>query len=376
GDNGGVGAAWVFVRSAGVWSQQGSKWTVSGASGAPSLGVSAALSADGNTAVVGGSSDNGGLGAAWVFIRNGSAWSQQGSKLVGTGAVGAANQGSSVSITSDGNTVLVGGEGDNSGAGAAWVFTRTGGVWAQNGSKIVGSGASNPAHQGKAVAISADGYTAAVGGNTDNSGGGAAWMFTRSTLPIQLSTFSAQVSTGGEVRLEWTTLSETDNYGFQVERSGGGAGPYASLPGGFLPGHGTTLEEHSYKYTDVPPSRGVWRYRLKQVDLDGAVTYGESREVEIAGGAERLPGDFLLAQNYPDPFNPSTTIGIALPREAFVTVDVYNALGQKVAQLAREVMQAGYHDLVFDATGLASGAYLYRMTAGSFVCTRRSLLIR
>jgi len=180
-DTGFRGAAWVYTRSGGVWSQQGSKLVGTGAVGTAQLGWSVAISADGNTAIIGGPFDNPDLGAAWVFTRSGGVWSQQGSKLVGTGAVGAAQQGYSVAISGDGNTAIVGGYQDNSNAGAAWVFTRSGGVWSQQGSKLVGTGASGPAYQGSSVAISADGTTAIVGGYNDNSNpGGAAWVFTRS----------------------------------------------------------------------------------------------------------------------------------------------------------------------------------------------------
>jgi hypothetical protein len=137
------------------------------------------MSADGNTAIVGGYNDNSGAGAAWVFTRSGSVWTQQGPKLVGSGAVGGANQGYAVALSADGNTAIVGGPLDNSEAGAAWVFTRSdGGVWIQQGSKLLGSGAAGAAAQGASVALSADGATAIVGGPNDNSGAGATWVFT------------------------------------------------------------------------------------------------------------------------------------------------------------------------------------------------------
>ncbi len=178
-DNGGSGAAWVFTRSGGVWSQQGSKLIGTGAVGSAQQGYSVALSADGNTAIVGGRSDNSSTGAAWVFTRSGSVWSQQGSKLVGTGAVGNANQGTSVSLSSNGNTSIVGGYADNISTGAAWVFTRTGGVWSQQGSKLVGAGAVGAAQQGFSVSLSGDGNLAIVGGWVDNNDTGAMWVFTR-----------------------------------------------------------------------------------------------------------------------------------------------------------------------------------------------------
>jgi hypothetical protein len=161
-----VGAGWVYTWADGVWSQQGSKLVGTGTAGLASQGYSVALSGDGNTALVGGPNDS----AAWVYTRTNGVWSQQGSKLVGTGAAGLANQGSSVALSGDGNTALVGGPNDNAfsqfnpGVGAAWVFTRTNGVWTQQGSKLVGTDAAGDARQGGSVALSADGNTALVGG--------------------------------------------------------------------------------------------------------------------------------------------------------------------------------------------------------------------
>jgi PKD repeat protein len=179
-DNSGAGAVWVFTRSSGVWTPGGTKLPLgSGAVGAAHQGISVALSADGNTAIVGGQEDNSNAGAAWVFTRSSGVWTQQGPKLFGTGAVGAAFQGYAVALSADGNTAIVGGYGDNANAGAAWVFTRSGGgVWTQQGPKLFGSSADGTAEQGLSVALSADGTTAIVGGPNDNSGAGAAWVFT------------------------------------------------------------------------------------------------------------------------------------------------------------------------------------------------------
>jgi hypothetical protein len=183
-DNGQVGAAWVFTRAGGVWSQQGSKLVGTGAVGGAGQGHSLALSADGNTAIVGGPFDNATAGATWVFTRSGGVWSQQGSKLVGTGAVGSfVEQGYSVALSVDGNTAIVGGPDDNwsgftdTAVGAAWVFTRSGGVWSQDGGKLVGTFAVGNAFQGISVALSADGNTAIVGGDDDFFGRGSAWVF-------------------------------------------------------------------------------------------------------------------------------------------------------------------------------------------------------
>ena len=179
-DNSYQGAVWVFTRSGSTWSPQGGKLVGTGNIGAAYQGSSVAISADGNTAIVGGPFDNSSMGAVWVFTRSGSTWSQQGNKLVGTSAIGNANQGHSVSLSADGNTAIVGGYGDNADQGAVWVYTRSAGTWSQQGSKLVGTGAIGYASQGSSVSLSADGNAAIVGGNTDNSMKGAAWIWTRS----------------------------------------------------------------------------------------------------------------------------------------------------------------------------------------------------
>ena len=186
-DNAEAGAAWVFTRSGGVWSQQGAKLVGMGAVGSNSYsaeqGWSVSLSGDGNTAIVGGFMDNDFAGAAWVFTRSGGVWSQQGAKLVGTGAVGSAYQGSAVSLSGDGSTAIVGGFGDGAGPGAAWVYTRSNGMWGQE-AKLVGTGTASPYTsygQGASVSLSGDGNTAIVGGEGDNGSAGAAWVYTRSS---------------------------------------------------------------------------------------------------------------------------------------------------------------------------------------------------
>ena len=165
--------------------QDGPKLVGSGVSGAiADQGASVAVSADGNTAIVGGPFDGGANGAAWVFIQNNGAWTQQ-QKLVGSNSAGS-DQGTSVAVSADGNTAIVGGPTANGSSGAAWVYTRTNGVWTEQqmlaGSGIIGS----EALQGISVALSGDGNTAIVGGPTDNldpntsNAIGAAWVFTRS----------------------------------------------------------------------------------------------------------------------------------------------------------------------------------------------------
>lgn len=189
-DNSLIGAAWAFTRSNGAWTQQGAKLVATNAIGQAEQGNSVALSADGNTALMGGPLDNSNAGAAWVFVRNGGSWQQQ-AKLLGSGVLGAfAAQGYAVALAADGNTAIVGGPCDNSpgqctfpyggfGVGAVWIFTRNGAAWIQQ-AKLTPTGNIGAASFGASVALSADGNTALIGGGNDNSNAGAAWVFIRS----------------------------------------------------------------------------------------------------------------------------------------------------------------------------------------------------
>jgi hypothetical protein len=163
--------------------QQGGEITGGGETGAGLFGSSVAISANGTTAIVGASSDNSGAGAVWIFIRSGLTWTQQGEKITGGGEVGAARFGGSVALSANGNTALVGGSGDNTGMGAAWVFTRSEGKWTQQGEKFTDSEAIAEGYFGISVALSAEGNTALIGGGAASEGTskpGAARIFTRS----------------------------------------------------------------------------------------------------------------------------------------------------------------------------------------------------
>jgi hypothetical protein len=190
GDNNNQGAAWVFTRTGAVWTQQGAKLVPSDISGAAGFGSAVALSGDGNTAIVGGPNDATNNGAAWVFTRNSSGiWTQLGPKITANDAVftndstpSGVQQGTCVALSADGNTALVGGPMDNALAGADWVYTRVNGAWSQQGAKLVGSGAQGVARQGGSCALSSDGNTAfEVGAGVNVFYSGALWVFTRSS---------------------------------------------------------------------------------------------------------------------------------------------------------------------------------------------------
>lgn len=173
-DDGSIGAAWVFVRATnGTWSQQ-QKLVASNAVGTANQGFAAAISADGNTALVGGPADDSGAGAAWIWVRSGATWTEQ-AKLVAPDAVGGAFTGGAVSLSGDGNTAAIGGKDDTGGTGAVWIWVRSGTSWTKQ-AKLVGTPAAGGDLQGSAVGLSADGQSVVIGA----PGADAAWVFTRS----------------------------------------------------------------------------------------------------------------------------------------------------------------------------------------------------
>lgn len=178
GAGGSTGAVWVFIRQAGRWKQQGDKLVAADGLN-EDQGAAVALSGDGNTALVGtytgGADPNGG---AWAWVRRGVSWSQQGAKLVGTGAQRFAWQGNAVALSGDGNTAIIGGPGGSE-HGGSWIFTRLQDKWTQLGERLIGSDGSSPDAQGSSVALSRDASTALIGGVSDNNQLGAAWVFTQ-----------------------------------------------------------------------------------------------------------------------------------------------------------------------------------------------------
>jgi hypothetical protein len=179
-------------------------------------------------------------------------------------------------------------------------------------------------------------------------------------LPIQLASFKSVESVGRGVTLIWTTASETNNYGFYVQRNG------VDLK--FIAGHGTTLDQHSYSYTDNP-SPGQYQYRLKQVDLNGTATLSEAILMDVAA-----PSKFALNQNYPNPFNPSTQIAFSTTREGPISLRVYDILGREVATLVNENRKAGQYIEQFDGTRFASGLYMYVLRNSEGQLTSRMIL--
>ncbi len=214
-----------------------------------------------------------------------------------------------------------------------------------------------------------------------------------SSLPIELARFTAVAISPTAVRLDWMTLSETNNYGFEVQKSPSLPNQCATVPNSFVPGHGTTVEPQYYTNTDITAGEGSWYYRLKQIDLDGTIHYSDGVQVDVLTGVseEQRPVTFSLSQNHPNPFNPSTTIEFTLPHEAHAKLEVFNTLGQRRAIVVDATMQPGNHTVTVDAANWASGVYYYRLSvvptarrdlvpkdgqADGFVATRKFILAR
>ncbi len=201
-----------------------------------------------------------------------------------------------------------------------------------------------------------------------------------SPLPITLTSFKALAqSSSSSIRLDWSTASEIDNYGFEVQRSSDKLTGFTTLPGSFQAGHGTTLEAHAYTYVDNTAVASQPWYRLKQSDLNGTVHYSEPVNASTTTGIDQqiAPKVFALYQNYPNPFNPTTMIRFTVENSGPATLVVYNMLGQKVATLFNDIATAGrYQSVRFNATNLASGMYIYRLQSGSKVDVRKLVLTK
>ena len=186
-------------------------------------------------------------------------------------------------------------------------------------------------------------------------------------LPVELSSFSAVVLDNG-VKLNWRTETEVNNYGFEILRQ---AQDDTWLVLGFVEGYGNSNSPKEYSFIDKNVSSGKIFYRLKQIDTDGQFQYSKIIEVDFGS-----PIKFELSQNYPNPFNPSTTIRFTLPQAGNVKLTVYNLLGEEVAQLVNEFKEAGVHTINFNASGLNSGVYIYKLEANGLVQTRKMTLLK
>lgn len=183
-------------------------------------------------------------------------------------------------------------------------------------------------------------------------------------VPVELTSFTASVTESGVV-LNWSTATEVNNRGFEIEKSENGN--WNAI--GFVEGNGTVTSTRNYTYTDVT-APGKYSYRLKQIDFDGSFTYSNAVEAEF------MPSEFSLGQNYPNPFNPETKISFTLPVQENVTIKVFDLTGKEVKTLVNGKMEAGKHSVTLNAEGLSSGVYFYQMTAGSFTSVKKLSVLK
>ncbi|MCF8264702.1 MAG: T9SS type A sorting domain-containing protein [Melioribacteraceae bacterium] len=199
-------------------------------------------------------------------------------------------------------------------------------------------------------------------------------------LPVELKSFSASVELKS-VLLKWQTVTEMNNYGFEVQKSEISSQNSVEKQidwekVGFVVGYGTTNSPQSYSFVDASPTAGKVKYRLKQIDFDGKYEYSETVEIDVTG-----PDKFELMQNYPNPFNPTTKIKFAISAAlenqfTQTTLRIYNVLGEQVETLINRELKPGPHEIEFKADHLPSGIYFYSLSAGEFHQSRKMILLK
>lgn len=242
---------------------------------------------------------------------------------------------------------------------SACLSAQSSGVEYQSGTSIeVSSGAT----------LEADAFS---GGGTVT--GGENIIIGGSPLPVEMVNFSAKVR-NNSVILEWQTATEVNNYGFEIERAGPGEqqSPERYTVIGFVQGSGNSNSAKTYSFVDKGTPKGKVQYRLKQLDTDGSFSYLPKIEVEI-----EVPLQFAMHQNFPNPFNPSTTITFTLAEDGLTTLKIYDILGREVMTIVNGDLKAGLvHSVNFDGSKLISGVYFYKLESRNQSQIKRFVLIR
>ena len=179
-------------------------------------------------------------------------------------------------------------------------------------------------------------------------------------IPVELISFKA-LTDGRNIQLDWTTASEQNNSGFEIQKKNNDV--WEKI--GFVAGSGTTTEYKSYSFVDENLSEGKYFYRLKQIDYSGSYEYSDAISADIT-----IPSVYSLEQNFPNPFNPSTVIKYSIADESSVKLLIYNSIGEKVSELINKTQSAGDYELKFDGSKLSSGIYFYSLEANSLIGKR------
>jgi hypothetical protein len=204
--------------------------------------------------------------------------------------------------------------------------------------------------------------------------GGANYVATFTTdasLPVELASFTSLIN-HNSVKLSWQTITEVNNYGFEIERASvipSGVEGWEKL--GFVQGNGNSNSPKNYTFTDSPIGGTKFQYRLKQIDFDGKFDYSNIIEAELV-----LPESFSVQQNFPNPFNPTTTIKYELPQNSFVSIKIYDSIGRELKSLVNQNQDQGVQQVTFDAGELPSGIYYYTLKAGNYSASKKMLLIK
>jgi hypothetical protein len=203
--------------------------------------------------------------------------------------------------------------------------------------------------------------------------GGTTWyildnVVLQTVLPVELNTFIAVVNSN-KILLKWSTATEVNNAGFQVERKMNTENEWTNI--GFVQGDGNSNSPKEYSFTDGRVNACSYTYRLKQVDNNGNYKFSKEVEAKI-----EIPSEFSLSQNYPNPFNPTTIIKYQIPKSGLVILTVYNILGKELTTLVNETKEQGYYTAAFDASKFASGVYIYQLRTNDFVSNKKMIIVK
>jgi hypothetical protein len=421
------------MRNGAAWTEQ-AKLTASDAGRDDWFGISVAISQ--NYAIIGAMRDDDDgtdSGSAYVFMRNGAAWTEQ-AKLTASDA--AAHDRFSESVGISGDYAIVGASlGNDNGSGSAYVFesfTFSGTVtlvdenpplqwnyqlthnsgdvtrWSYTGAGITGAGTSGQAlavgwrvHSQTAKQVVFTSETPLTSGSlagfhiTGINGGTGTWQAgvnlgsVDGSLPVELSRFTAQAMSDG-VRLDWQTASETNNLGFHVYRSTAKDGEYVRITPTLIKGHGTDAAPHDYRFLDDTAEEGkTYWYFIEDVDFAGNTDRSDPIAINPNGILLTSWGEIrqtALHQNYPNPFNPETWIPYQLASNASVSVLIYDASGRRIRVLDLGAQPTGsyvtkekaaYWDgKNDDGESVSSGIYYYQMSAGDFQASKKMLVLK
>jgi len=354
------------------------------------------VSIDGNYAIIGAKNETGDAfgnnplslsGASYIFKNNSGTWSQE-QKIVASDREVGDYFGTSVSISGDYSVIGafsedhdVNGANYLNGSGSVYIyhFNNTSAIWELD-QKIVSSDRATSDNFGFSVSIDGANIISGAYKKTESTltNAGATYIFNNSSiLPVELTSFTAKVNEN-KVVLTWQTATEVNNYGFYVETLRATSNEWQTI--GFIEGHGNSNSPKDYTFTDdllILNLNLNLNYRLKQLDFDGNYEYSDVVEVKLVENVKA----YKLEQNYPNPFNPSTVISYSIPTNvksemSNVKLVVYDILGNEVATLVNENQKSGNYEVKFDASNLASGIYLYKLQSGSFVQTRKLMLLK